>query len=172
MRIPPENVVENQETREESQETQVVEVPAELGLSDYKKFYQDMVEVSETASRSMVNGDAVSRIIWTGLTNTYENQRQISGLIIARTSQEIYILTEYRGVEKVDRIQVTFWDDATVDARFQKTDPNTGLTVLKVPLGEIEETTLEQLVTAPLGSSVFDGAGKSGYGAWEPDGIQ
>ena len=48
---------------------------------------------------------------------------------------------------------MTFWDDATVDARFQKTDPNTGLTVLKVPLGEIEETTLEQLVTAPLGSS-------------------
>ena len=33
--------------------------------------------------------------------NTYENQRQISGLIIARTSQEIYILTEYRGVEKL-----------------------------------------------------------------------
>ena len=149
---PPENTDTDSQTAEQTQEAKVVEVPAELGLTDYKKFYQDMVEISQTASKSMGTVIGITdNMDW--FNNTYENQRQISGLIIARTSQEIYILTEYRGVEKVDRIQVTFCDDTTVDARFQKTDPNTGLTVLKIPLAEIDQTTLEQLITAPLGSS-------------------
>lgn len=149
---PPKSDIVPEDVPEEVPETQVVEVPAELGLSDYEKFYQDMIEVSENASKSVVTVIGItSDMDW--FNNTYENQRQVSGLIIAKTSQELYVLTEYRGVENVDRIQVTFLDSTTVNANFQKMDPNTGLAVLKIPLGEIEKGTLDQLVSAPLGSS-------------------
>ena len=59
--------------------------------------------------------------------NTYENQRQISGLIITGPARGELYSEQYRGVEKVDRIQVTISGTTlTVDARFQKTDPDTG----------------------------------------------
>lgn len=38
----------------------------------------------------------------------YENQKQISGLLAADNGQDLFILTEYRVVENVERIQVTF----------------------------------------------------------------
>lgn len=82
---------------EEAQEsTQIIEVPAELGLSDYKQFYQDMVAASRTASRSVVTVTGITdNMDW--FNNTYENQSQLSGMIIANTSQDLFILTEYRG---------------------------------------------------------------------------
>lgn len=147
---------------EEAQEsTQIIEVPAELGLSDYKQFYQDMVAASRTASRSVVTVTGITdNMDW--FNNTYENQSQLSGMIIANTSQDLFILTEYRGVENVDRIQVTFWDNTSVDTHFQRQDPNTGLCVLKIAVSEVESSTMSTLVAAPLGNS---------YGAKQGDPI-
>ena len=147
---------------EEAQEsTQIIEVPAELGLSDYKQFYQDMVAASRTASRSVVTVTGITdNMDW--FNNTYENQSQLSGMIIANTSQDLFILTEYRGVENVDRIQVTFWDNTSVDAHFQRQDPNTGLCVLKIAVSEVESSTMSTLAAAPLGNS---------YGAKQGDPI-
>lgn len=147
---------------EEAQEsTQIIEVPAELGLSDYKQFYQDMVAASRTASRSVVTVTGITdNMDW--FNNTYENQSQLSGMIIANTSQDLFILTEYRGVENVDRIQVTFWDNTSVDAHFQRQDPNMGLCVLKIAVSEVESSTMSTLAAAPLGNS---------YGAKQGDPI-
>ena len=149
------------EEGEEQESTQIIEVPAELGLSDYKQFYQDMVAASRTASRSVVTVTGITdNMDW--FNNTYENQSQLSGLIIANTSQDLFILTEYRGVEKTDRIQVTFWDDTAADAHLQRQDPNTGLCVLKIAVSDVENNTMSTLAAAPLGNS---------YGAKQGDPI-
>lgn len=149
------------EAEDAEKETQVIEVPAELGLSDYKQFYQDMVEASQTASKSVVTVNGITdNMDW--FNNTYENQSQISGIIIANTSQELFILTEYRGVENADRLQVTFWDGTAVEASYQKHDSNTGLCVLKTAASGIKSSTMSSLVTAPLGNS---------YGAKQGDPI-
>ena len=71
----------------------------------------------------------------------YENQKQISGLLVAENEQDLFILTEYRVVENVQRIQVTFYDGSVVDAIYQRHDANTGLTVLRVSLADLDEST-------------------------------
>ena len=53
----------------------------------------------------------------------------------------------------MERIQVTFYDGSTVDAIYQRHDANTGLTILKVGLSELEDSTREGIELAPLGSS-------------------
>lgn len=83
----------------------------------------------------------------------YENQQQISGLIVADNGQDLFILTEYRIVENVERIQVTFWDETMVDATYQRHDPSTGLTIVKVDESKLDEETRDGLAVAPLGSS-------------------
>lgn len=146
----PEVVPEAETTVETT--TQVIEIPAELGLADYKKIYQEMTQTSQKASKSVVTVVGITdNMDW--FNNSYENQTQVSGIIVAKTSQELYVLTEYRCVEHVDRIRITFWNNASVDAHFQKCDPNTGLCVLTIPVAEVEEETLNSLLIAPLGSS-------------------
>jgi S1-C subfamily serine protease len=85
--------------------------------------------------------------------NAYDNSGQLSGVVIANNSRELLILTEYGIVEGRDRIQVTFHNGKTVDAQYQKHDPNTRLVILKVPLENVDQDTLESLQMAPLGSS-------------------
>ncbi|MCI5648039.1 MAG: S1C family serine protease [Fusicatenibacter sp.] len=123
-----------------------------ISLKDYENIYHDMLEVAEKPKRALV------KVI--GITNqmdyfnqNYENQQQISGLVVAENGQDLFILTEYRIVENIERIQVTFWDSTMVDAIYQKHDPNTGLTILKVEEEKLSESTREGLEIAPLGNS-------------------
>ena len=124
----------------------------EITLEDYENLYKEMLAVAETPKRALVT------VI--GITNqmdyfhqNYENQQQITGLIVAEEGQDLFILTEYRVVENVERIQVTFWDSSTVDAIYQRHDANTGLTILKVELSKLSESTREGMEVAPLGNS-------------------
>ena len=66
------------------------------------------------------------------MNNSFENSKQVSGFLVADNGKEYFVLTEYRVVEKVDRILVTFIDGTTVDAHFQKQDAGTGLAILKI----------------------------------------
>ena len=103
-----------------------------LSVAEYKELHQQLGEISRKTQKSLVTVKGITSIAdWF---DTYESQRQMAGTIIAKNEEEIYILTEYRGVEQVDRIQVVFCDGSMVDARYQKHDPNTGLAILKVPV--------------------------------------
>ena len=56
-------------------------------------------------------------------------------------------------MENVERIQVTFWDGSVIDATYLKHDPNTGLSILKVPRSELKQQTREGMEISPLGNS-------------------
>lgn len=47
----------------------------------------------------------------------------------------------------------TFWDETMVDATYQRHDPSTGLTIVKVDESKLDEETRDGLAVAPLGSS-------------------
>ena len=108
-------------------------------LKNYEALYQDMLEVTEKPKRALVTVIGITNQM-DYFNQNYENQQQISGLIVADNGQDLFILTEYRIVENVERIQVTFWDETMVDATYQRHDPSTGLT-------------RDGLAVAPLGSS-------------------
>ena len=123
-----------------------------LTLDAYRRLYQDMLDVAQESERAIVQVTGISSEM-DYFNQNYENRRQLSGLAIARSDESLFILTEYRVAENVERILITFYDGTMADANYQKSDLGTGLTILKVPLDSIREETLENLQTAPLGKS-------------------
>ena len=121
-------------------------------LKNYEALYQDMLEVTEKPKRALVTVIGITNQM-DYFNQNYENQQQISGLIVADNGQDLFILTEYRIVENVERIQVTFWDETMVDATYQRHDPSTGFTIVKVDKSKLDEETRDGLEIAPLGSS-------------------
>lgn len=134
------------------EEQDPVQEPEGITLKEYRQLYKDMMEVAEVPERALVQVIGITREL-DYFNQNYENQRQISGLIAAMTESDLYILTEYRVVDRVERIQVVFCNGTMTDVTFQKADTGTGLAILKAPLDSIGEDTLSELVTAPLGNS-------------------
>ena len=123
-----------------------------ISLDDYKKVYKEMLTVAERTQHALVTVIGITSQM-DYFNQNYENQQQISGLVVADNGQDLFILTEYRGVENVEKIQVTFYDGARVDAAFQRQDANTGLAILRVALADVSTATKKELEIAPLGSS-------------------
>lgn len=152
-----------EETQEEEQEEEIQEedqgevqesaaAVQELTPEDYKKLYSDIFSKAEEAEKAMVTVIG-SQNDQDWFQTPYETQ--LSGLLVAQSEngQEYYVLTEYRIVENVDRIQVVFHDGTMTDARFQKADSNTGFAILKIPMSEVSAETKAAISIAPLGDS-------------------
>ena len=149
----PEPTQEVQQTETPTPEpTQEAESEGTISLEDYREVYQEMLAVAETPKKAMVTVIGITSEM-DYFNQNYENQKQISGLLVAENEQDLFILTEYRVVENVQRIQVTFYDGSVVDAIYQRHDANTGLTVLRVSLADLDESTREGMELAVLGSS-------------------
>lgn len=142
----------SESTVSESTEENGAAEGTESSLKNYEALYQDMLGVTEKPKRALVTVIGITNQM-DYFNQNYENQQQISGLIVADNGQDLFILTEYRIVENVERIQVTFWDETMVDATYQRHDPSTGLTIVKVDESKLDEGTRDGLAVAPLGSS-------------------
>lgn len=142
----------SESTVSESTEENGAAEGTESSLKNYEALYQDMLGVTEKPKQALVTVIGITNQM-DYFNQNYENQQQISGLIVADNGQDLFILTEYRIVENVERIQVTFWDETMVDATYQRHDPSTGLTIVKVDESKLDEGTRDGLVVAPLGSS-------------------
>lgn len=144
---------EQQDTQEEQQEDTQPEqttIIQEMTPEDYQTLYADIFSTAQEAEKAMVTvTSSQNNQDW--FQTPYESQ--ISGLLVAESGQEYYVLTEYRIVEKVDRIHVTFCDGTMIEARFQKADSNTGFAILKVPKSEVPVETQQAVAIAPLGES-------------------
>lgn len=148
-----EETVQNTEDAEPDQTQNLQAAPAAaLTLDQYKDLYSSMMDVAKTAQKSIVTVIGLANNTdW--FNQSYESQRQLSGLVVANNGQDLFIATEYRIVENVERIQVKFWNDTQVDARYLKHDPNTGLAVLKVPLSSLSAEDAADIPAAAFGNS-------------------
>lgn len=148
--------VENQTDQQQEQTTEAdaqeeqTPVVQDMTPQQYQDLYQEIFAAADTAQKSMVTViGSQNNEDW--FETPYENQ--ISGVIAAENGQDFFVLTEYRIVENVDRIQVVLWDGTMIDARFQKADRNTGFAVLKIPKSELSVSCKENIAVAPLGDS-------------------
>lgn len=76
-----------------------------------------------------------------------------SGIIVGKNDTELLVVTNYHVIEDADRLTVTFIDNAEADAQLKGTDSGMDLAVLAVPLDELSQETLAQVVIAKLGDS-------------------
>ena len=150
---------EEQKTeKEQEEEGQTVKtIVQEMTPQDYQKLYQDIFATVKEAEKSMVTviGSQNDKD-W--FQTPYESQ--LSGLLVAESGQDYFILTEYRIVENVDRIQIVFCDGTMTDGRFLKEDSNTGFAILKVPKEGVPAETKEAIAIAPLGEAYYTKQGE------------
>lgn len=123
-----------------------------LTLQEYSDLYQQISEAASEPSRSIVVVQGFTNDVdW--MNNSFEDEKQASGFLVADTGKEYYVLTEYRVVDTVDRILVTFCDGSTVDGHFLKQDSATGLAVIKISRNDLAKETKDAIAVGELGST-------------------
>lgn len=146
-----ENLQEEEEPESEP-ENQTVVVREELEIEDYQALQNKLYAIGKQANKSVVTVTGVtSGIDW--FNTPYENENRAAGIIIGNNGQELLILTEKKVIADAQAISITFVDNTMVSAALKKYDGNTGIAVIGVPLTEIPETVMEQVVIASLGNS-------------------
>ena len=119
--VQPVTLPEPEEQPEETSEESTVYITEQVSieLEDYKKMYQQLMQVGGQAEKSLVNVLAVTtNTDW--FDETYTSQSAVSGVIIEDNGMELLILTGYEKVEGSESLQVTFYDHSTASAVFKK----------------------------------------------------
>lgn len=83
--------------------------------------------------------------------NSYTRSEQTFGLIVAKTSNELLVLTEDHLVENAG-VFVSYGGD-TVDALLKASDPSFGMAMVSVSRADLSAEVWEELNPAPLGNS-------------------
>ena len=139
------------ETNEPDSEPQIVY--EQLTLDDFQTLQNEMYAIGKQANKFIVAVTGVkSNTDW--FNNAYESKGQGSGIIIANSGQELLILTERKVIAGASSVYVTFVNDTSVEASIKKYDGNTGITVLSVPVDEIDNDTMNLISVAVLGNSL------------------
>lgn len=116
-------------------------------------------DVSEVVDNVMPSIVAITNLSvqqvqsWFGRTYQREIPSAGSGIIIAQTEKELYIVTNNHVVSGADTLTVNFVDGETVAAEVKGTDPSTDLAVITVPVDDIPAETLGKIKVATLGNS-------------------
>ncbi len=154
----PEDMVLEEESEEETVppvQTTVVE-RVELNVSDYQTLYSNLYKMVQEVSRSLVTVIGItSDTDW--MNNSYENEGQNAGLIIADNGRELLILTEKEIVDQAEELNVVFCDNTQVQAVLKQADSTVGLAVISVELENIPYATQETISSARLASSSNSG---------------
>lgn len=85
--------------------------------------------------------------------NPVETTGLYAGAVIASTGQELLILTPDKAVENADSIKVTFEDNTQADGVIKGTDAISGMAIVGVDVGQLDETTLMEVSVLKLGNS-------------------
>ena len=134
---PEEKPVEEEEKdSSEKMETVIIEKQTPMDLSQYQTLQNKLYAVGREADKFIVSVTNVKND--TDIFNTtYESKGIGSGVIIADTGDQILILTEKKTIAGASSIRVTFVDGATVKAKLQRYDGNTGIAVLCVEAQDV-----------------------------------
>lgn len=118
----------------------------------YEELYASLHEMALEAEKSIVSVTGVtSDTDW--FENTYENSDQSAGLIIADNGKELLILTNSSTTKSAEKINIKFCNGTSAEATVKKSDPNTGLEIVGVPLDTLSDNTVDDIQMAKLGNS-------------------
>ena len=84
---------------------------------------------------------------------TQDTESAGSGIIVAKTDEVLYIVTNNHVVANSTQLTVCFIDEQTVTAEIKGTDASTDLAVISVSIKDIPQDTLEQIKVAAIGNS-------------------
>ena len=146
-----------------------VYIPYELTVDEYIGLQDEMMDIAEEASRSVVTVTAITSQL-DYFNQSVENEQTISGVIVAENDDSYFVLTESRIINNVERIQVTFNDGCIADAIFIKDDPDTGLAIIRVSASDLPQETKDAIVVCALGNSYYVETGDMVIAIGSPNG--
>ncbi len=123
-----------------------------LDKANYLQLYDAMSSYVEELNASMVTVTGVSsNVDW--LNDTYEQEGQTYGVLVANNGKEYLILTSYATVRQKENITVTFCSGENAEAEVKQTDGQTSLAVVAVTISSLTKETRDAVKVATLGSS-------------------
>lgn len=160
----PEDMIVDDSEMEETEQEPVLQLQDEqieqmlnhiqFDTEDYAAMYDAVAKVAETAGKSVVTvTGSVSNVDW--FNDPYESRDQTSGVIVAKSSKEIFILMNYEALADAESLTVTFCNGDQAQAQPEKKDVNTKLAVISVAETDLKRETLDTVASADLtGSSI------------------
>lgn len=144
--------------------------PAENALADSGNSSGTSTRLSIGKSDTVVTGvTQVASAVMPSIVSVYNNYTQAinyfgqtytqngvstgSGIIVARTDDELLIVTNNHVVQDADSLSVQFIDETNCDAAIKGTDAGNDLAVIAVSLKDIEKETLDAISVATIGDS-------------------
>lgn len=153
----PAEAMENERVAET--ETEPVEEMVQTALEKYRYTVDDLNSMlnslrgkAQTADKSVVVVHSVQQNTdW--FDNPVETTGLYAGMIIAKTSQELLVLTPEAAVEQADSIKVTFENGNDVSGHVKQKDAISGLAIVSISAQDISAAQLRDLEPIPLGNS-------------------
>ena len=147
----PEEVSGEDETQDTETPVYITETVS-MELNDYHKMYQQLMQIGSQVEKSLVNISAVSTDTdW--FDESLTTQNSVCGTVVGDNGVELLLLTQYQEIRNAESLLVTFYDHTTAQGTLKKYDKNTGLAVVGVNLGDIGDSTRENVADADFGSS-------------------
>ena len=153
----PVEAMENERVAET--ETEPVEEMVQTALEKYRYTVDDLNSMlnslrgkAQTADKSVVVVHSVQQNTdW--FDNPVETTGLYAGMIIAKTSQELLVLTPEAAVEQADSIKVTLGNGNDVSGHMKQKDAISGQAIVSISVQDISATQLRDLEPIPLGNS-------------------
>ena len=151
IQIPEEMVDSETDDKDEDESPVYITETVSMELKDYEKMYQQLMQIGNQVSKSLVDISAVKTDTdW--FDEALTSHKSVAGLIIGDNGMELLILTEHEKVKDGD-LKVRFYDYTEAAGTLKKYDSNTGLAVISVNLSDVDSSTREVISYAELGSS-------------------
>ena len=151
IQIPEETVDSETDDKAEDESPVYITETVSMELKDYEKMYQQLMQIGNQVSKSLVDISAVKTDTdW--FDEALTSHKSVAGLIIGDNGMELLILTEHEKVKDGD-LKVRFYDHTEAAGTLKKYDSNTGLAVISVNLSDVDSSTREVISYAELGSS-------------------
>ena len=151
IQIPDETVDSETDDKDEDESPVYITETVSMELKDYEKMYQQLMQIGNQVSKSLVDISAVKTDTdW--FDEALTSHKSVAGLIIGDNGMELLILTEHEKVKDGD-LKVRFYDHTEAAGTLKKYDSNTGLAVISVNLSDVDSSTREVISYAELGSS-------------------
>ena len=153
----PVEAIENERVAET--ETEPVEEMVQTALEKYRYTVDDLNSMlnslrgkAQIADKSVVVVHSVQQNTdW--FDNPVETTGLYAGMIIAKTSQELLVLTPEAAVEQADSIKVTLGNGNDVSGHMKQKDAISGQAIVSISVQDISATQLRDLEPIPLGNS-------------------
>ena len=151
IQIPEETVDSETDNKAEDESPVYITETVSMELKDYEKMYQQLMQIGNQVSKSLVDISAVKTDTdW--FDEALTSHKSVAGLLIGDNGMELLILTEHEKVKDGD-LKVRFYDHTEAAGTLKKYDSNTGLAVVSVNLSDVDSSTREVISYAELGSS-------------------